>query len=469
MGNAIKLADIWGSIIYNVKAFGAKGDGISNDTPFFEAAKAAAAVTGGIVRIPPGTYLVDQINADSGNVLWQGDRVYNNGAVLLSKSNKPIFYVTAGCAFDSISFIGSDNVSYTSQDGIFVDNTSNVSISNCFFDNLYNCIHLKDTVFFSTIEFCRFHSAKNALIYGEGTSSPGYQVTINNCIASIEESVYGFYFANAGTVTINDLEMSPTGCTDGGVVFASLATLAGVQQISHSRLEGSITNGLQLLGSSGNPIKYIFVTNSYIAGNPAVYAEYCTSVYFDNCYFTGSNDGAAGRNAFSAKYQGDNIQINNCEFQVTNVVLTADVACSSISYSVTNPQYSGSQPFIYLPFLDNTKVNRISVFGGKIGVNANPIELSYYFNDKVRIDVPGYSKTENGGIITLNGNATQQVLIPHGLNGTPNQFNVTIVSDNAATAGIFKIERNGTNLIISTNSPTTTGTGNLLYSWSARL
>jgi hypothetical protein len=58
MGNAVQLSSIWGSIIYNVKAspYLAKGDGTTNDTASIQAAVTDAAVNGGIVFFPPGTY-----------------------------------------------------------------------------------------------------------------------------------------------------------------------------------------------------------------------------------------------------------------------------------------------------------------------------------------------------------------------------------------------------------------------------
>jgi hypothetical protein len=48
--------------VFNVKDFGAFGDGVTNDTAAFAAARAAQVVAGGgVIRIPKGTYLVDYI------------------------------------------------------------------------------------------------------------------------------------------------------------------------------------------------------------------------------------------------------------------------------------------------------------------------------------------------------------------------------------------------------------------------
>lgn len=50
---------IWGTIFYNVKLFGAKGDGITDDSAAVVQALNAARITGGQVNFPPGTYKLD--------------------------------------------------------------------------------------------------------------------------------------------------------------------------------------------------------------------------------------------------------------------------------------------------------------------------------------------------------------------------------------------------------------------------
>lgn len=77
MGNAVKLADIWGSILYNVKAYGAIGDGITDDTTKIAASITAATATGGIVMCPPGTYITGNLTVPSNVTLW-----FANGAKL---------------------------------------------------------------------------------------------------------------------------------------------------------------------------------------------------------------------------------------------------------------------------------------------------------------------------------------------------------------------------------------------------
>src|SRR5207237_10337810 len=60
--------------VYNVRAYGARGDGIGDDTPALQAAiDAAASTDGGIVLIPTGTYPLSRpLSVTAGGITLAG-------------------------------------------------------------------------------------------------------------------------------------------------------------------------------------------------------------------------------------------------------------------------------------------------------------------------------------------------------------------------------------------------------------
>lgn len=76
--NTITNSQTWNGILYNVKAYGAKGDGTTDDTAKIADAITAASTSGGIVYFPPGTYLVGSALTFPSNATVE----FSNGAKL---------------------------------------------------------------------------------------------------------------------------------------------------------------------------------------------------------------------------------------------------------------------------------------------------------------------------------------------------------------------------------------------------
>ena len=89
-----------GGQVFNVKAYGAKGDGTTDDSAAINEAYQAATAVKGTVYFPCGTYKITSAIADSGPVSWQGE---NRGCVTLQ--------IPAASAFDVFD-VTSGNVSF---------------------------------------------------------------------------------------------------------------------------------------------------------------------------------------------------------------------------------------------------------------------------------------------------------------------------------------------------------------------
>ena len=105
-------------VVADVKSFGARGDGVTDDVQAFRAAIAFVASTGrpGAVRVPVGTYVIGGIlELDDDGVVLRGDRSRPGGSVLyfprsgssLTGSNKP--WIHGGGGLVHVGDRGSNN------------------------------------------------------------------------------------------------------------------------------------------------------------------------------------------------------------------------------------------------------------------------------------------------------------------------------------------------------------------------
>lgn len=163
--------------LWNVRWFGAKGDGATNDRDaIHQATQAAKAAGGGTVLFPAGSYALSggRITIDGANIVWcspgGSEIVVKNGA-----NNRPIVIRHASdIAIRGISF--RNTASLGLYDGVMIQNSSRV-----------------------TIEACRFY---DYTFYGvsvtENTDNTADKTACNDI------TVTGCHFENIGTYAIED-------------------------------------------------------------------------------------------------------------------------------------------------------------------------------------------------------------------------------------------------------------------------
>lgn len=159
------------SNLFNVKSYGAKGDGLTDDTEAVQAAIDAAesaTVPGGILYFPKGSYLLRGtaewrcVNVDAGNLTIRGDGI-GISKLIQADGQYPLIGVGAdannigGVLIEHLSFIAAESLTDDGEDtetakgsllSIIGDEDNMVklaTIRNCHFDaGMRRCVFLKN-------------------------------------------------------------------------------------------------------------------------------------------------------------------------------------------------------------------------------------------------------------------------------------------------------------------------------------
>ena len=370
---AIAAAGLGGGTFINVLDYGAVGDGVTNnDVAFTNAINAAKASVGRSLYIPPGKYLKTISHDVTELDVWGDPMQFGQlgSAQITQVTNQPVFTVvnSHGFGMHYISITGANNPALTNNIGLKITDSSNVRVHSCDFYYLYDSIQQLGECFYGQYSHIRGYNHGNCFFNGIGNTNPGFDSHFNDCMITSTTGVYGFKFTQAGSVTLDSCIITPNGMSGASCFFDSDASLAGVHQISNCVFESGQV-GLYLKGTPTQKIKFVQVSNSYIASpaNDAMRVDHGHAT-LSTCYFTSGN--------YAVKiYNRGNVIMSNCDYQVLGTPLTADSGATEVEYSSTNSVYQGGFQFVYLPFLDNVKVKRVDILGGDVGTNPTPADL----------------------------------------------------------------------------------------------
>jgi hypothetical protein len=172
--------------LYNVKSFGAVGNGVANDQAAIQAAiDAASAAGGGVVCLPAGQYRVDSMLVPKARVSFHGEAratsiVQPHGAIWAFRAS-PAAHTDFECEFADLTIQGDGNV-----------NGVNGSGTNLGAINLERCDH----VTFRNVRVERF------------SASGGFGIAIGECYFSVFDRCYFNFIQNVAC----ELQIQQNGC-----------------------------------------------------------------------------------------------------------------------------------------------------------------------------------------------------------------------------------------------------------------
>lgn len=286
--------------LISVKAFGATGDGITDDTIAITNALNSTPV--GIIYFPKGTYLISSIISVPTGLRLLGVSPVQS-VIITAQAQASFFTLNTGNIIEEIGFSSTG----TPTSGNFIDiEGNNCSIKNCRFSNY--CIGIKvgsvniialqkfiisECSFLSSIvnsigiinnsfnngiiDKCSIYGSVGSPIAGAGIQiNSGDSLVISDCI--IENYNIGIYFSTPSTYTCNRVKVINTiiqngvgsGTTNGGTVFQCAGNVYNTS-FTNCDFVGFINNpGASIASSIGNTDGTTFNNCNFLNNNIGV-------------------------------------------------------------------------------------------------------------------------------------------------------------------------------------------------------
>jgi hypothetical protein len=191
---------------FNVKGYGAKGDGTTDDTAAIQTAVNAAlatATSGATVYFPYGTYKISAAIALGSNLRVVGDGMNNTTIQQVTTTEHGLALIGDGPRYLSIQDLRVLGPTTGSGDGIHIETTTATATASCdiarvIITNFGNDSVNTDTLITSNFTDVRSNNAgRHAFTFFSGTS-----IVMNNCYASSPAQI-GYWFQQTSYSSLN--------------------------------------------------------------------------------------------------------------------------------------------------------------------------------------------------------------------------------------------------------------------------
>lgn len=243
----------------NVKAYGAKGDGVVDDTAAIQAAIDAATTPGQTVFFPytaAGYKITSLLNVTARPLMLIGESGFNKGTkITQATANLGVFNMTAladGSHLRHLYLLGTG--AQTTSRGIYSLKTAN--LYDVRVEGFYDGVYFDNGAFYSSVDNCMFYLNANAGLRLQGT----YNTTLHN--TRLHSNAYGIYAAGfsglrvfAGAVEQNTvqglhLEGTSSAVLISGTYFESAVGNADINVGSTGAVSGVVIHGCLFIANT---------------------------------------------------------------------------------------------------------------------------------------------------------------------------------------------------------------------------
>ncbi|WP_336763440.1 glycosyl hydrolase family 28-related protein [Asaia sp. VD9] len=417
-----------------VKDFGAKGDGTSDDSAAFNEAIAALSTSGGMIYVPTGIYIVENIvlNVDTLSTLGHRIGFYGDGSansvLSSSEATNSSFIVKveshpSEAANSVISGVSFRDMQFAILNGLgtpfILKNTAYASFYSCIFRGGSNTFHSDGSLSSSFIN-CQFTDAHDHGLFADpGSFAYPNQLSFFQCVFGAN-GITGLYAINPGGIRVFGGSIEGNGIRNGdnswggGVVIDSTGGAGN-------------NNCLSLYG-------VYFESNRGMADIMIVHADSAQNINFN------VSDCSFGRgNTIDAV---NNIYVNN----VTSTTVTGLVTSCNF-HEISNYSPSSQYRYIAKAGLGITNIIDTANTFGSILANPAPGDLlysSYVTEQRIASDIHTGPTSQDGSIQIQfrRPYVTPPKIFAQIIDGGPHLFfhKVTALSSTCCTVQVFYTE-----------------------------
>lgn len=325
-----------------------------------------------------GNYTATGLVHDNGSLKLLGEDAGTQGTRIATTTDAAILTIAEQATVEGVGFIGSAEVGKTAQTGITINGINQVRLKNLVFDGLYTALKITGTVFYSSVEDCKFFDGPGPMVLMDGSADAGIAMQFVN-VEMFPTATAGSVFdiTDIGSLIMTGGVISPALKAEHSIYIRTAASLAGVSQYNSMVWEGSVKSAIRIDGTAPLPVQHQFFVNNYANQSgvyPTMLLKYVTDIQYTGGYLSGTS--SAVEFVASAVARDVNFTGVRMELDTSDPAIKISAGASVKKLTLTNVALPGSNRLIDASAATASDLRHIYIDGGsQVGSNSQPVTM----------------------------------------------------------------------------------------------